>query len=507
MGALDAAMDAKIAAAAKAASSVVDEQTRIAAQRAAAPTVTNTSFSTPMTISGQTDGVAVTPTPLTNTQILANAQAAATAARAAEIAANPLLNKAVVPTDAPAGQHYTWIGGTTTGSWKLYKDIVIPGHTPPPAGGDDYTTVGGILNFKGSPFTGSYNGSNYVNGKITTAGKSGSGVYTGSGTDTDPFSLDGKPFNGSLGGSNYVNGVLVKTGGNTHVVIPPGGSINANPGALQIVTDALKAAGLGALSASAWAMWNKGYDFNAIMDDPTQGIRASADYKKVFPAMAELNAMGEGITEGQYLDKVAADKELLKQYNMPPGIFDTPEYLGSLMTNHVNIVELQKRLNALQDTVMSLDPNVKKYAKDVFGLDDGHMMAWAADPKLALPIIQQQAEAVKIGGAAFAAGIAASDITQAEATSLANAGVTQAQAKQGFTNVSQMGEYSQALPGANPAETVTTQDLINAQFATSPEAITKFQKAKQSKLAEYAQGGQFAATQGGVTGLGTAPAV
>jgi len=345
--------------------------------------------------------------------------------------------------EAPAGYEYAWIGGTNTGQYQLYK-------LPPAAGG------------------------------------------------------------GGVGGGASGATVPVVTPVVTPAVTPtvtPGGSVNANPGALQIVTDALKQAGLGALSASAWAMWNKGYDFNAIMDDPTQGIRASAEYKKVFPAMAELNKMGEGITEGQYLDKVAADKELLKQYNMPPGIFDTPEYLGSLMTNHVNIVDLQKRLIAIQDTVMSLDPNVKKYAKDVFGLDDGHMMAWAADPTLALPIIQKQAEAVKIGGAAFAAGIAASDITQAESMSLANAGVTQAQAQQGFTNVAQMGQYSQALPGANPAETVTTQDLINAQFATSPEAITKLQKAKQSKLAEYAQGGQFAATQGGVTGLGTAPAV
>ncbi|TSA56454.1 MAG: hypothetical protein D4R39_04255 [Methylophilaceae bacterium] len=490
MGALDAAMDAKIAAAAKAApvtsSPIVDEQTKI---------------------QGARDAIAAAPKPLTNTQILANAQAAATAARAAEIAANPLLNKAVVPTDAPAGQHYTWIGGTTTGSWKLYKDIVIPGYTPPPAGGDDYTTVGGILNFKGSPFTGSYNGSNYVNGKITTAGKSGSGVYTGSGTDADPFSLDGKPFNGSLGGSNYVNGVLVKTGGNTPVVIPPGGSVNANPGALQIITDALKAAGLGSLSASAWAMWNKGFDFNAIMDDPIQGIRASAEYKKVFPAMAELNAMGEGITEGQYLDKVATDKELLKQYNIPSGIFDTAEYLGSLMINHVNAVELQKRLIAAQDSVMSLDPNVRKYGKDVFGLDDGHLMLFALDPKMALPKIQEQAKAIQIGGAAFAAGLAAQDITKTEAESLAAAGVTQDQARQGFVNVAQMGQYKQALPGANPAETVTNEDLINAQFATSPDAIMKFQKAKQSKLSEFAQGGQFAATQAGVVGLGNAPVI
>jgi hypothetical protein len=476
MAMTDAQMDALLAkqAAARAATSqsaklteadapapIIDEQTKIqGARNALAAAATVPVAPTGLAAQAGLPSSQLTKLPTeTNTQFLARTRAAKAEERAAAVVANPLLDKSNKP-EAPAGYEYAWIGGTNTGQYQLYK--------LPPAGG------GG-----------------------------GGGGKTVVSTEVD---ADGNTVITYSDGTKQIIPKAASTSTTTPTVTP-GGSVNANPGALQIVTDALKAAGLGALSASAWAMWNKGYDFNAIMDDPTQGIRASAEYKKVFPAMAELNKMGEGITEGQYLDKVAADKELLKQYNMPPGIFDTPEYLGSLMTNHVNIVELQKRLIAIQDTVMSLDPSVTKYAKDVFGLDSGHLMAWAADPTMALPLIQQQAEAVKIGGAAFAAGIAAKDITQAEATSLANAGVTQAQAKQGFTNVAQMGQYSEMLPGANPAETVTTQDLINAQFATSPEAITKLQKAKQSKLAEYVQGGQFAATQGGVTGLGTAPAV
>jgi hypothetical protein len=56
----------------------------------------------------------------TNTQILQEKQAATAAARAAEVATNPLKNKAVRPT-APAGFRYTWIGGTNTGQWQLYS--------------------------------------------------------------------------------------------------------------------------------------------------------------------------------------------------------------------------------------------------------------------------------------------------------------------------------------------------------------------------------------------------
>ena len=47
-----------------------------------------------------------------------------------------LKNKAVKP-DAPEGFHYTWIGGTKTGSWVLYKD------SPAPVTGGGATGSGG----------------------------------------------------------------------------------------------------------------------------------------------------------------------------------------------------------------------------------------------------------------------------------------------------------------------------------------------------------------------------
>ena len=471
----DSEYDAKIAAAAKAApvtsSPIVDEQTKIQGARDAIAAATAAGIPTvaPTTVTSTRSGI---------TAAVGTGLATVIAAQNAAAEADAKLKASTEPkTPAPEGTYYQW--HPFSGGGGEWRTINIPG----------YVKLG--------------------SGVKNPADGSGAGVYSGSGSAADPFTLDGKPFSGSLGGVNYSNGVIVKSGGSADspVVVPPGGSINANTSALQIITDALKQAGLPSLAANAWTMWNKGFDFNAIMDDPVNGIRASADYKKVFPAMATLNAMGEGITEGQYLDKVAADKEILAKYNLPPGIFDTPDYLGSLMINHVNTVNLEKRLIAIQDSVLSLDPNVVKYAKDVFGLDAGHLMAWAADPKLALPVIQQQAEAMKIGGAAFAAGLAAQDITRTEAESLAAAGVTQQQAQQGFTNIAQMGQYKQALPGANPAETLTNEELINAQFATSPDAIMKLNKAKQSKLSEFAQGGQFAATQAGVVGLGNAPVI
>lgn len=308
-----------------------------------------------------------------------------------------------------------------------------------------------------------------------------------------------------VGGSGTDTG----TGTGTGVVIPPvtpGGSANANPGALQIITDALTAAGLGSLASQAWTMWNKGFDMNAIMDDPANGIRASVVYKQNFPAMAALNAAGRGINEATYLAKENADLEIMKQYTLPPGVFDSKDYLGKLMINNVNTVDLTNRLNAAQNTVLSYDPAIKKYAQDTFGIGAGDLMAWALDPTKALPVIQQQAQAMQIGGAAIQAGFggagANGELTQEQSGALAAQGVTQAQAQQGFTNLGQMGQYAQALPGTDVSGSLTNQQMIDAQFQSNAAAVQSLQKVKGTRTAEFQAGGGAAATAAGVVGAG-----
>jgi len=316
----------------------------------------------------------------------------------------------------------------------------------------------------------------------------------------------------SLGLANNVAGTGVTTGTGTSTntgttTVNPGGSPNANPGALQIISDALKSAGLSALATKAWSMWNQGYDFNAIMDDPTNGIRASADYKKVFPAMATLNAMGQGISEGTYLQKEQADLELMKQYGIPSGIFDTKEYLGSLLTNNVNQTDLEKRLMAVQDM---LDPNVSKYAQDTYGLDEGHLKAYLLDPKLAGPVVLKKAQAMQIGGAAyqqqFTGGLGPNgELSQAQAEALANANVTQAGAQTGFANIGQQGQFAQALPG-DTSGSVSNQQLINAQFNLNPNDIIATKKVQQGRINEFNAGGAVAGNANGLSGLGTSNA-
>ena len=342
-----------------------------------------------------------------------------------------------------------------------------------------------------------------TNKSVTPQAPAGTTAVWVGGTTTGGWKFQTNTPQSPVGGGGGGQPLVTTT---TAPIVTPGGG--GNPSALQIITDALTGAGLGSLAANAWTMWNKGYDINAIMDDPINGIRASAAYKTVFPAMAKLNAMGEGITEGQYLAKVQADKEILKQFNVPSGIFDTPDYLGSLMLNHVNTVDLTNRLQAAQDSVLSLDPSILKYGKDSYGLDTGNLIAWALDPTKATPIIVQQAKAMQIGGAALQSGFAGGmgtngELLASQAEALANQGVTQAQALQGFTQLGQMSQYGQMLPG-DVSGALTGQQMVNAEFNANANDVMALNKVKATRVNEFNAGGALAANAGGVGGIGAA---
>ena len=301
----------------------------------------------------------------------------------------------------------------------------------------------------------------------------------------------------------YTDGSTATTG----TAKPATTTINpADTSAINSIGDILTSVGLNTLASTAYAQLKAGVPAAQIIND----IRNSPDYTKRFPGMAALAARGNRITEADYIAKEQADIALLKQYNIPAGTFDTTDYLGKLISNNITAPDLQARLQAAQDSVNSLDPSVLKYAKDTYGLTSGSLSAWALDPTASLPVIQQQAKAMQIGGAAVESGYtgglgANGELSTTQAEQLANANITQAAAVQGFNNLGQMGQYQTQLPG-DTTQALTGQQLINAQFGLNAQDTLAVNKAKQQKLSEYQQGGAFASSATGARGLGVANA-
>jgi hypothetical protein len=276
--------------------------------------------------------------------------------------------------------------------------------------------------------------------------------------------------------------------------------------AIGAITDVLGSAGLGSVAQTAWAQLNSGVPASQIISDIRSGnpIYGNA-YAQRFPGMAALAAKGQAINEGTYINLEKSYTEVLKSAGIPSGTFDTTAYMGNLIANNINPTDLQARVTAAQNSVLSLDPNIRQYALDTYGLDSGHLAAWALDPSQALPKIQQQAQAMQIGGAALQQGFkgagANGELTTAQAEALANQGISQSQAQAGFSNLAQETQFETQLPG-DVATALSNQQLINSQFKSNGSDVLAFQHLQQQKVNEFNQGGAIAADSGGIKGIG-----
>ena len=144
-----------------------------------------------------------------------------------ELTAKPIMT----PEQIAGGGEVRWVrtGAGGVGAWKIVMPIgsplvgskgsgmtngVIPGSGSTSnngTGNTDYTTVNGILMYKGQPFTGSYNGKNYKDGKVVTTPSGDSDYKTVDGV----LMYKGAPFTGIYNGKNYQDGKVVEGTENT----------------------------------------------------------------------------------------------------------------------------------------------------------------------------------------------------------------------------------------------------------------------------------------------------
>jgi hypothetical protein len=202
--------------------------------------------------------------------------------------------------------------------------------TPPP-GGDDYTTVDGVLMFKGAPFTGSYNGKEYENGKVKVTPPGGDEYTTVDGV----LMYKGAAFTGMYQGKEYVNGKVKTTpppGGNDYttvdgVLMYKGAPFSGNYNGKEYVNGKVKTGG---------GLKNPGY-----WTDPTTGLLYKDDV--LFDGtLGTLNYKGGRVTGGNnnqgdnnaaLAEKIAADAKKSAQ----------EEFLASL--TELGLGDLAKVIN------------------------------------------------------------------------------------------------------------------------------------------------------------------
>jgi hypothetical protein len=255
----------------------------------------------------------------------------------------------------------------------------------------DYSTVNGVLMYKGSAYTGDYQGKKYINGQVISS--EGTGVnFSGSGTSLDPFMESGKAFTGTKFGSTYVNGVIVNMAQKTADDIAKQGRLDAR----TEFGNTLKALGLPQdLIDEIDTMIKQDYTNSQMYLE----LQKTTAWKNRFPGMAALSAAGKAIDAGTYISQEKSMIQTLDYYGIDKNIFGTTAELGKQIANLVSPKRFETVV-ALAAQDVENNPDVLAGLNLYYGVDKSAAISYLLNPTIGLDLIQRQARAAEIGAKA-----------------------------------------------------------------------------------------------------------
>jgi hypothetical protein len=230
-------------------------------------------------------------------------------------------------------------------------------------------------------------------------------------------------------------------------------------------------------------------------------IKDTPEYKTRFKGNEQRRAAGlPELSPLDYINTESSLRTTLSGNSLPKGFYDTQDDLASFIGQDISPNELNARVSQGYNAVMQAEPGTKAELKQLYGLSDGDIAAFFIDPTRF-----NQSDAIKKAQAAQVASEARRqagftlDVTAAEA--LATEGITRGQAAQGFQ---QIGATQELLGMDLQGETALTQaEQIAGTFGTNQAAAQRIATRRRKRQATFEQGGGFAQTQQGMTGLNT----
>lgn len=223
-------------------------------------------------------------------------------------------------------------------------------------------------------------------------------------------------------------------------------------------------------------------------------LRATPEYKQRFPAMEALANKGRALSEAEYIEYERTAGQLEQRYGFPQGLLSNS--VTDLLTNEVSAAELNDRAILASAAALEAPEDIRITMQQYYGIDQGGLAAYFLDPDLSIPLLEKQYASSVIGTEAARQGI---QIQAMGAEELQGLGISQEEARTGFGQVARMGSFTEGR-----GDVVSQQQLISGKFSQNEEAQKAIERAQKARAGRFQGGGGFAATQQGVTGLGSA---
>jgi hypothetical protein len=220
-------------------------------------------------------------------------------------------------------------------------------------------------------------------------------------------------------------------------------------------------------------------------------LRDTDAYKKRFAANAQRVAKGlRALSEAEYIGTEDQYQDVMRRYGMPESYYAKGE-LGvqsgfeKFLAGDVSAVELEDRIQTANNRVVNSNPEVARALKEFYpGISNGDILAYVLDPANAIEQIKRKVTAAEIGGAAIQSGLK-TGMTRAE--ELAAAGITKAQAQEGFQTVAEVAPRGGVLADIYRQDpyTQTTAEQEVFGLAGSVDAARQRRKLTQLETAAF----------------------
>jgi hypothetical protein len=220
-------------------------------------------------------------------------------------------------------------------------------------------------------------------------------------------------------------------------------------------------------------------------------LRETEAYKKRFAANAQRIAKGlTAISEAEYLGLEDQYQNIMRNYGLPAEYYTRGDMgiqsgFEKFIANDVSAAELEDRVMTAQSRVMNANPEVLASLKAFYpDITNGDILAYTLDPTKGLTDIKRKVTAAEIGGAATQAGLG---ITGTRAGELTAAGITKAQAQQGFQTVAEVAPRGGVLSEIYKQSpyTQTTAEAEVFGLAGSTEAARQRKKLTSLETAAF----------------------
>lgn len=269
--------------------------------------------------------------------------------------------------------------------------------------------------------------------------------------------------------------------------------------ARAIVNNFLSQFGLGTLGTWAWNRYRELGGGSTALDQIGVEMVDQPQFKQRFPAYEALAKRGEAMSPAEMISYEQTARQIFHNAGVPSSFYDTPAELATFMVNNVSTTELKGRVDLAQQAAINSPPDVRNQLETLYGIPaTGSLTAYFLDPKKALPAIQQQFTASQI--AADSARVGVGQLNAAQATHLAQLGVTDQGAQQGFAQLGQnQGLFEQQVAGEDQ---IDLQTQLAAQFDNSAAAQLRIKRRQQARVADFQGESGFTAGQKGIAALG-----